>query len=136
MIIDLVHTWDAYDEITKQHGLNQYKCPMCFNHNTLTRHGYYQRHILIPVENIQTEVGGEDLITDVCLKILRVKCKTCKSTHAILTSDMIPRMVYSYPCILMLLLHVIENGGSVLCAQQETGVSYQTLYRFISILKF
>ena len=65
-----------YDEIINNLDLYRLICPKC-GHSNLTIHGYYSRRL-------KTRTGT------IYLRILRVICKACGSTHALLLSCIVP----------------------------------------------
>ena len=67
---------EKYDEIINNLDFNRLICPKC-NHSDLIIHGYYTRRL-------KTKIGT------IYLRILRVICKTCGSTHALLLSCLVP----------------------------------------------
>lgn len=94
--------------------------------HSLHRHGRYERGLILwDEENCRLEEGR--------MKILRLKCSSCGTTHAVLTMDMIPFFVYSIQAFLALTAMCMEPEGSVLRTEKKTGVSYQLLYRFLLI---
>lgn len=66
-------------------------------------------------------------------KILRLQCSSCESTHAILTMDIIPFFIYSMAAFQALIELCLGLDGSVPKTEEQTGVSYQLLYRFLMI---
>lgn len=93
MIIDFSRTIDSYDEIIGIYGDLGYTCPKC-KENRLIRYASYTRSVL--------SFEGDSLECRV-VRILRLRCKNCGSTHAVLTGDMVPFLAYSLPCILLVL---------------------------------
>ncbi len=65
-----------YDKIIDTLEVKTIKCPIC-GHCDLERHGYYSRYINISKEKIE-------------MTILRVRCKSCGKTHAVLPSFIVP----------------------------------------------
>jgi len=68
----------------------QYGCKNCGYLGKLHRHGYYYRNV-ITVFGIYK------------IKVLRVKCPSCKKTHALLPHFLVPYFQYSFYTILFLL---------------------------------
>lgn len=66
----------SYKKITDNLDLHTLTCPKCSKHN-FVRHGYYMR--TLKYRN-----------TSIKLRILRVKCISCGSTHAILLYFIVP----------------------------------------------
>ena len=67
---------EKYDEIINNLDFNRLICPKC-DHSNLIIHGYYTRRL-------KTKIGI------IYLRIIRVICKTCGSTHALLLSCLVP----------------------------------------------
>ena len=65
-----------YDDVINNIELSNLKCPYCNKHD-LIKHCYYSRHY--KQEGI-----------DITIIILRVKCKNCKHTHALLLDSIVP----------------------------------------------
>lgn len=66
----------SYDDIICSLDFNTLICPCC-RHCSFVVHGYYFRHII-------NKTGKERL------RILRLRCSCCRSTHAVLLSFIIP----------------------------------------------
>ena len=124
MIIDFSRTIDSYDEIIGIYGDLGYTCPKC-KENRLIRYASYNRSV------ISFEGDSPECRT---VRILRLRCKNCGSTHAVLTADMVPFFAYSLPCILFVLQAAFGEKGSVTEAGRKTGISYQVIYRFYQLL--
>jgi hypothetical protein len=127
MIIDFTINFNNYDDrILKDYSIITYTCPKCGAKHSLTRHGCYERNILLI-----DELGN---IQDRRIVVLRVKCSSCKTTHAILPNDIIPYCIYSFSFILKVLAayyskqHKVEEMCSNFC------ICFQVLYMFISKL--
>ncbi len=88
MIIDFSHTIDSYDEIMGIYGNLGYTCPKCKG-NRLIRYASYNRSVLS---------FERDSLECRMVRILRLRCKNCGSTHAVLTADMVPFWASSLPC--------------------------------------
>ncbi len=127
MIIDFTVNFNDYnDKILKNYNIINYTCPKCGAKHSLTRHGCYERNVLLI-----DELGN---IEDKRMVVLRVKCSSCKTTHAILPNDIIPYCIYSFSFILKVLAayyseqHKVEEICSNFC------ICFQVLYMFISRL--
>lgn len=129
MILDFTHSFKDYDEILNFYGVWDYECPNpeCqAKQHSLRRHARYGRSLVL----WDADAG---CLTENHMDVLRLKCISCGSTHAILTMDMIPFFSYSIQAFLVLLSLCME--GSVLRTEEKTGVSIQLLYRFLEIFQ-
>ncbi len=71
-----------YDDEVNKLNTNTIQCPKCHQHH-MVKHAYYSRRV-------KTKKSAISLI------VLRVKCKECNSTHAILPSAIIPYSSIQY----------------------------------------
>lgn len=123
MIIDFTINFNTYEnKILTAKRLYPYTCPKCGSKHALTRHATYQRNISYFKENY--------LYNDT-LTILRLKCGSCHSTHAILPNDIIPYCIYSYCAIIKILTEYYVKKKSVLLMSNTYSVSFQLIYAFI-----
>jgi len=125
LIIDFCHSADSYDDILGFYGRWDYTCPKCKAEHTLERHAFYTRYL------IMYSHGSLECRQ---MKILRLQCSLCHSTHAILTADIVPFLVYSFSCILYILQSSFGENGSISKTRDRTGISYQVIYHFLLIL--
>lgn len=123
MILNFTVNFNDYDKkILNFYGVWDFKCPCCNAFRSFSRHAIYARNICILSDNQLIEKK---------LNILRLKCKSCKTTHAVLPSDTIPYMIYSFSCVLNLLSKYYIENLSVLCIFKKFKTSYQLMYQFI-----
>ncbi|MGF0133732.1 MULTISPECIES: DUF6431 domain-containing protein [Catenibacterium] len=78
-----------YNKIISSLNFNNLQCPNCHS-NGLIIHAYYERHVDIFDRNHT-------------IRILRLKCPSCNSTHAVLIEDMVPYSVVSFNIIVDIL---------------------------------
>lgn len=124
MLIDFNHTYDFYQEITGHYGTWEFACPKCKEKGHLHRHAFYDRFFCVFEKNqVKEEV----------ISVLRLKCDMCKSTHAVLTWDMIPFCVYSFFLILTIVKMVLVEKQSVLKVAMQTEISFQVIYHFLHL---
>lgn len=124
MIIDFNINCNTYDKkILNNYSFLNYECPKCNAKHSLVRHGVYIRNIVY----INNGVIHEEK-----MNILRVKCSSCNSTHAILPNDVIPYCVYAYSYVFQILYEHFLHGDSVLSIASKYNVSFQLIYYFIS----
>lgn len=81
MIFDFEHSFKDYYEILNFYGIWDCSCPVCGASRSMHRHGKYHRNLILWEDGQLLETCGE---------ILRLQCRSCRSTHAVLTMDMIP----------------------------------------------
>lgn len=124
MIFDFEHSFKDYYEILNFYGIWDCSCPVCGASRSMHRHGKYHRNLILWEDGQLLETGGE---------ILRLQCRSCRSTHAVLTMDMVPFFSYSLPAFLALIGLCLQPDGSVPKTAGQTGVSYQLLYRMLLI---
>lgn len=120
MIIENSIKSKDYNE--KNIDVSKCKCPNCGANGSMIRHAYYLRFI------ISFFTG---CFTTKRLKILRVKCKSCGSTHAILPGDTIPYKQFDYSSFISILEKYFSNQLTVYQLSKEYKVSFQTIYSFI-----
>jgi len=106
-------------------NLDKYTCPNseCEAESQFVRHGYYERNN-ISIKNEEINYSK--------IKILRVKCKSCGKTHAILPGDIIPYKQFNYSSFLEILKSYFCNSKSGYELSKKFNVSFQTIYDFIN----
>lgn len=123
MILDFTVNFNDYDEkILKFYGIWDFNCPCCNAFRSFSRHAIYSRNICIL---------NDTNIIEKKLNVLRLKCKSCNTTHAVLPADVIPYMIYSFSCILKILSKYFIENISVLNLFEQFGISFQLVYQFI-----
>lgn len=97
-------------------------CPCCGSKNSLTRHAKYERYICLFENNVF-----------VChtITILRLKCKSCNTTHAILPVNVIPYKIFSFTIIRICLTKYFIEGMSGPEISLMYKISVQMVYLFI-----
>jgi len=123
MIIDNQLKNKKYFEIIGSSNLSKYDCPKCGAKASMTRHAYYKRNVISIINAV--------MIYRI-LKILRVKCTSCGSTHAILPSDIIPYKQFDYLSFMTILENYFYFDQSGYELSNKFNVSYQTIYSFIN----
>ena len=76
----------AYAAFTAMLNMFALECNNCHRRGECIRHGYYERGYLL------TE---EDVLAGTRIRILRVRCKHCGRTHAILPEEIIPYLRFT-----------------------------------------
>ncbi len=98
-------------------------CPNCKAKSNFSFHATYSRNISFICD---------DKIYDFRIKVNRVICNSCGTTHALLPDFIVPYKSFSRGSI----LYVIKNSASssVLETAEKLNISFQLIYSFISIL--
>lgn len=123
MIIDNQLKNKEYFQIIHSSNLSKYDCPKCGAKASMTRHAYYERNVISIINAIMIYT---------ILKILRVKCTSCGSTHAILPSDIIPYKQFDYLSFITILENYFYDAQSGYELSTKFNVSFQTIYSFIN----
>lgn len=124
MIIDFNINCNNYiEKVLSKYSFFDYICPNCGAHHSLSRHAKYKRYIL-------TVILGETYSKKI--EILRLKCSSCNTTHAVLPADTIPYCIYAYSHMLTAVSEYFIYKKSILETSDKFQISFQTLYSFIS----
>ncbi len=99
------------------------KCPNCRAKNNFSYHGTYLRNIVFI---------REDKCYDFKVKVTRVICNSCGSTHALLPNFIVPYKLYSRDSI----LSTVANKASTTAIQvaEKIDVSIQLIYNLILLV--
>ena len=124
MIIDNRVNFNTYREkILDNYSQLDYVCPKCGAKHSLIRHAIYERNVCY--------IDNGNNICDNKIQVLRLKCKSCNSTHAILPNDVIPYCIYSFSIIIDILIKHFINNKKVLAIGNELIISFQLIYSLI-----
>lgn len=125
MIIDFNSNFKTYtDNILNFRGIWDYECPVCHSSHGWQRHGTYSRFLILPAESSLKEAEME---------ILRLRCKSCGHTHAILPADIIPYGIYSVSAVIFICQSCLAGALPVSRFSSLHGVSYQMVYRLLQL---
>jgi len=111
-------------EILNNYQIYSYECPKCQSRHYWVRHATYGRNVVL-VENF--------VFVEMKMNILRLKCNSCKSTHAILPSDIIPYCIYSLACIFKLITEHYLEKNSVICIAKKYKISFHLICHFLKL---
>ena len=89
-----------YDDIIFDIDILMLTCPNCNHSGNMVHHGSYERFIQV------------DIDLRFYLKVLRVKCKFCGKTHALMPSGIVPFSKFSIKDVINALL-MLKNGSSL-----------------------
>lgn len=98
------------------------ECNYCHRKGSCIRHGYYERSYLLKAEDLMGE-GTR-------IRILRVKCKHCGRTHAILPEEIAPYLPFSTAFIFPVLYQFYEKKKTVGKICKEFQITAPQLYRW------
>jgi len=98
-IIKNIKTLDqnTYNNFIDQLPIHQLTCSSCHHSGCLTKHAYYNRAIKTPMGKV-------------ILRILRVKCSHCNTTHAILLISMVPYSQVLYKDHIRIITQYIQGN--------------------------
>ncbi len=127
MIIEFQVSSKGYNEkILNFYNKFEYTCPKCGSKERFHRHGTYFRHI--------TYLSIDGCILFEPIEILRLKCISCESTHAILPSDIIPFQIYSLSVVLFFCKEILINNKSLRNTTKKTSCNLETIYQKLKLL--
>ena len=125
MIIDFTVDFNNYREkILNNYSFFYYICPKCGAKHSFTRHGSYERNICF-IDNYHN-------ICEEKMCVLRLKCTSCESTHAVLPKEIIPYCIYSASFIIKVLSEYYLEDTKILALCSSFSISFQIIYSFIS----
>ncbi len=103
--------------------LNLYRleCNHCHCRGECIRHGYYVRGYMLE---------PSDLDKGTRIRILRVKCKHCGKTHAVLPEEIVPYLKYTATFIGIALDRHYTSGQTVEADCETLGIEPVLLYRW------
>lgn len=98
-------------------------CPKCHARGTLHPHGHYYRQLKL------NETDKMSLV-----KIQRVRCSSCKSTHAVLPEGVVPYEAFGTKILFAICL-AKKQGMKIACICERFELSIRTLYRILDKLE-
>lgn len=101
--------------------LDHQNCPACRTRGRYKPHGCYER-------NVVDFYGGKPVTLKV--RISRVRCSSCKHTHALLLDTLIPYCQYSLRFILQVLKMYFRHSHTIEGICDLFQISAPTLYRW------
>jgi len=120
MIFDFSKTFKTYDaDSYKKEFLSATRCPKCRAVGRFNLHGSYHRYAAYfdKAELVRRRV-----------KIRRVRCRSCKSTHAVMPGDLIPYAFLSLFVTILILAMFYLKKVAVLKIADTWGFSHQFIY--------
>jgi len=127
MVFDFSKICKTYDaKIYKKSDFSSTHCPKCPAIGRFNLHGSYWRHVLY--------LTDRELMYEF-IEIKRVKCISCKTTHAVMPGDMIPYKLLSLIIVIFILNSYYVAGVPVLKIVVEWGFSFQLIYLVLFTFK-
>ena len=99
------------------------KCPNCSAVNNFTYHASYKRYISFNID--------KEIIT-YTVNVIRVRCTSCDTTHALLPNFIVPYTIMSKDSILSIASSAAKS--SVLKTASSLNITYQLIYSYIALL--
>jgi len=96
----------SYESFISSYNPHMEVCPCCRSLGNCIRHGYYRRYII----HTPNDHNNSSLYTS---RVLRVKCKSCKHTHAVLPDFIIPYRLHSLIFIVKVLQEFFGKDASI-----------------------
>lgn len=96
----------SYEFFLSSYNPHTEVCPFCHSSGNCIRHGYYQRYIIHSLDDRNSSSLRHS-------RILRVKCKSCRHTHAVLPDFIIPYRTHSLVFIVRVLLEFFGKTMSI-----------------------
>lgn len=122
MIIDFKVSYKDYSKnILDFYGVWNYECPACKAKRQWTRHASYSRYLIL---------FGQDALIEESLTILRLSCKSCGHTQAVLPYECVPYQIYSIFAIVEIILYYYQTKA-VKSTCECYQISWQSLYHFL-----
>ena len=127
MIYDFSKRCKTYDaDSYKRADFSETRCPKCHAVGRFKLHGSYHRHVLYFVKL---------LLTYEFIKIKRIKCLSCKTTHAVMPGDIIPYKLLSLFVVLFILNLFYVDRTPVLKIAAAWDFSFQFIYSALSAFR-
>ncbi len=96
-------------------------CPTCGAGGSFRVHGYYSRNVV--------QFCGTGF-ADTVLRVMRLKCKSCGHTHALLPDVIVPYLQYGLAFLLKVILASYARKKRILKICEKFGISPTNLYRW------
>ena len=117
---------DLYDMFCSNFRKEMGVCPCCNSTGNCGVHGYYARHL---VDYYKGKIRTKRI------RILRLLCKTCKHTHAVLPDIIVPYAQYTIRFICRVVSEKLKSAKTIDAICRKFDIAYKTLYRFLEVFK-
>lgn len=127
MIIDWKTNSLQYERKTRYKRYQYvFSCPTCKRKKSLRRHGYYKRYL----------IQWNGCIKEEQIRILRMRCRFCRHTHAVLPRDVIPHKVYGWTYYWTVLRLLSAKEVKVSQCVAVLGAYDKLIYTFLRACKY
>ena len=113
-----------YDRMLKEMHVGMLVCPSCGRRFGCEIHGWYTRNTIAFID-------GKTVYTKI--RVIRVKCRGCGHTHAVLPDAIIPYSQYSVLFLLQVLCDYYYRQMTVEAICGKYTISESMLYRWINL---
>lgn len=117
--VDMLSLYVQFISVLNVFGL---ECNSCHWKGCCIRHGYYERSYLLSV--------GDLMGAGTKIRVLRVKCKHCGRTHAVLPEEIAPYLPFSTVFIFPVLWQLYEKKKTVEAICRDFHIAVPQLYRW------
>ena len=103
--------------------VKDHKCPYCNRKNALINYGHYNRNVSFLCKNE---------IKNFYVSIQRVRCKSCKRTHALLPCFIIPYVIMASFSIAKIVANTAQKSAYQIC--KLFSLSHQIIYTYMRLV--
>jgi len=126
LFFDEITAIDLYNKFFAKFRIETESCPCCKAAGKCGVHGYYMRNLVDYCNN------G---ISVKLIRVLRLVCKTCSHTHAVLPDIIVPYAQYTIRFMCTVVSERLTSATTIDAVCKKFDISYKTLYRFLEIYK-
>ena len=103
--------------------VKDHKCPYCNRKNALINYGHYNRNVSFLCKNE---------IKNFYVSVQRVRCKSCKRTHALLPCFIIPYVIMASFSIAKIVANTAQKSAYQIC--KLFSLSHQIIYTYMRLV--
>lgn len=148
MITDYRYTHTTYSGLSKE-DLFEYDCPKCGAKHSTKYYSHYERHVIsldtdaliaiLDADVEQAPINTEAicktagcLFNDTLLDVIRVKCISCDTTHAILPGDVVPYRRFGLLTMLAVVKVMYYREDSIEKTAKHLQLSWQCMLALVN----
>lgn len=126
LFFDEVAAAELYDTFYACYCKETEVCPCCKSTGNCVVHGYYMRHL---VDYYNGRIIAKRI------RVLRLACKTCGHTHAVLPDIIVPYAQYTIRFICRVVSEKLSSALTIDALCEKYCISCKSLYRFLEVYK-